>query len=118
MSERLLRLGVVPAKPNVLTRLIHKLRNFFSKEKSRYCICGRRKKDEWNVNIDIFIRHVYDKYQGRGTEWVATSICINCYRKNKELLTQLEKKGLIRIGKDAWRRAGDKWEFKPLDSLT
>jgi len=116
-EERLIKLGLKPAKPNIFERIYYAIYYALTKDKDK-CICGRPLGKVWRVNIDVFNGYVYDSIQGIGTEWVWTAICVNCYKKNIEKLKILEKEGEIEIGKEAYNKINGKWVWRPLDTFS
>lgn len=112
-SNRLIVLGLKPAKPNVLARFIYSLLY----HKSERCICGRPFNKVWKVNIDIFNGYVYDPHLGEGEEWIWTVLCIHCFRKNHKTLKKLENERIVKAGKEAYRRIDDNLVWKPLNEF-
>jgi len=112
-DNRLIALGLEPAKPNVLARIYYALTG----RGQQRCICGRPLGKVWRVNVDIFNGYVYDPRQGIGTEWILDTICIYCYRKNIETLKILEKEGKVKVEKEAYNRIDSRWVWKPINEI-
>jgi len=109
-DNRLIELGLKPAKPNILASIFYKL--FYRKEDK--CICGRPFSKVWKVNVSVFNGYVYDPHQGLGEEWIWHVICINCYKKNRSILRELEEEGMVKVGKEAYKRINGELFWKPL----